>query len=519
MDFNINIGLILGIVAAVVVLGIFIGRYVTVPAGKALVVTGSFLGPNGKDGIKIIKGGGTFLWPIFQEAKLLDLRNMTLEVEAVDAYTLHNVPITVAGTVVIKIGSTLETIATAAEQYLGKEPEQMHHDIRAVLEGHLRSILGGLKVEVINQDRVTFGDQVKKIAQTELSNMGLEIMSFSIKEITDRNKYLESLGRPEIAEAQKIADIAQAEATKETTVRKAQADKESKEAENTRDVLIAESNKNKEIKMAAFKQEQETQRAVAEKAFEIKDAELKETLAEKEANVVLMERKKAIEVEEEEIALQEKRLSATVRKPADAKRYAEEQEALAEKAKRIANAEAQAQETTLKATAEAKQTTLRAEAESTEVTLKATAEATKIAQIGEATATSEAKLISEVGLAKATSAEKLAEAYNQFGVQAINLMTTLELLKVYPELMESVAKQVGNIDKITIIDGGGDGSGVNKVAGFAPQALASLQESLEATMGLDVKGLINSYVGNHNVGAQIKDLNETIKQADDKEIA
>lgn len=495
---ELNFLLIGAVVFGIILLVAIIGRYVTVSPDVALIVSGSFLGnrniytDENNNKMKIVRGGGTFLWPIFQSGKRLSLMSSKLEVGAREVYTSQGVPITATGTVIIKVGSSIEEIATAAEQYLGKETHELEQEAQEVLEGHLRAILGGLTVEEIYKNRDEFGAQVQSVASVDLRKMGLQVVSFTIKEVSDSNGYLESLGRPQIAEVKKNAEIAEAEATRTTKIKTSEAIKQATEAENLRQAEIALSEKNKNLLIAEYKEEEDRKKAIADKAYALQDAELQKQLVEKKKEIELVDRKKQIEIETEEVLLAAKKLEAEVEKTADAKRYADIQKAEADKQKRILDAEANARE----------------------IELNATAESESIAKVGAAKAKAEAIQISEVGRAKAEAAEKLAEAYKQYGEQAL----MLELLKVYPEIVRNAAEPISNIDKITIIDGGGQGGGASQVSGYAAQTLAGIQESLKDTVGLDFTGLINSYVGNRNIGAKLTDLNETLNTSDSDRI-
>lgn len=168
------------------------------------------------------------------------------------------------GTSIIKIGSSVEEIATAAEQFLGKTREELENEAREVLEGHLRSILGSMTVEEIYQNRDKFSQSVQEVASVDLAKMGLIIVSFTIKEVRDENGYLDSLGKPRIAQVKRDADIAEAEALKETRIKKAEAEKDSQAAELQRQTEIAESIKEKELKLASYKQEQDIAKAKAD---------------------------------------------------------------------------------------------------------------------------------------------------------------------------------------------------------------------------------------------------------------
>ena len=474
LDQFMGIGIL--VILLVVALIIFIGRYKTASPDKALIVSGSFLGRKNTyidkatgNTMKVVRGGGTFVIPVFQTAKELSLLSSKLEVSTPAVYTEEGVPVSADGTVIIKVGSTVEEIATAAEQYLSKPTEDLENEAREVLEGHLRSILGSMTVEEIYKNRDKFSQEVQAVASVDLAKMGLVIVSFTVKEVTDENGYLDALGQPRIAQVKRDAYIAQAEADKETRIKRAQAEQESQQAEILRETQIAESNKQKELKLAAFRQEQDVAKAKADNAYALEKAQLDILLKEKEMNVEITERVKQIELEEKEIVRREKQYDAEVRKKADAERYAIETKAAADKQKAIWESEARAKEKEL----------------------NGLAESASILAIGEA---------------EAKAKEALANALKQYGEAAILTM----LIEKYPDIVRAAAEPISNIDRITVIDGGNGSQGAAKVANYASQVLAATQEGLKETTGLDVTALIESFVGNKNIGSKLGMLNETM---------
>ncbi len=197
-------------------------------------MTGSYLGnknvhiDEGGNRLKIVRGGGTFVLPVFQQAEPLSLLSSKLDVSTPEVYTEQGVPVMADGTAIIKIGGSISEIATATEQFLGKSKEDREQEAREVLEGHLRSILGSMTVEEIYKNREKFSQEVQRVASQDLAKMGLVIVSFTIKDVRDKNGYLESLGKPRIAQVKRDADIATAEADKETRIKRAAADKDAK---------------------------------------------------------------------------------------------------------------------------------------------------------------------------------------------------------------------------------------------------------------------------------------------------
>ncbi|XJZ29151.1 SPFH domain-containing protein [Bacillota bacterium Lsc_1132] len=480
------IWVVVGIVVFILLalLAVFITKYKTAGPDEALIVTGSFLGnrnvhvDESGNKIKIIRGGGSFILPVFQQAQPLSLLSSKLEVTTPEVYTEQGVPVMADGVAIIKIGSSISEIATAAEQFLGKAKEDRENEAKEVLEGHLRSILGSMTVEEIYKNRDKFSQEVQRVASQDLAKMGLVIVSFTIKDVRDKNGYLDSLGKPRIAQVRRDADIATAEAEKETRIKKAEAAKEAKRSELERATEIAEAEKMNQLKIAEFRREQDIAKARADQAYDLESARSKQEVMEQEMQIKIIERQKQIELEEKEILRRERQYDSEVKKRADADRYSVEQAAAANKARQIAEAEANK----YKVEAMAK-----ADAERIRLDGLAKAEAQK------AQGETEAEIIRLKGIAEAQAKEKIAEAFEQFGQAAILDM----IIKMLPEYAKQVASPLANIDKITVVDTGGSGatSGANKVTSYATNLMASLQETLKASSGIDVKELIENYSG------------------------
>ncbi|WP_423409787.1 SPFH domain-containing protein [Heyndrickxia sp. MSNUG] len=499
------IGFVVFLIIAMI--AVFITKYKTAGPDEALIVTGSFLGSRNvhmdesNNKIKIIRGGGTFIFPVFQQSRPLSLLSSKLEVTTPEVYTEQGVPVMADGTAIIKIGGSISEIATAAEQFLGKTKEDRENEAKEVLEGHLRSILGSMTVEEIYKNRDKFSQEVQRVASQDLAKMGLVIVSFTIKDVRDKNGYLDSLGKPRIAQVKRDADIATADAEKETRIKKAEADKEAKKAEFERATEIAEAEKINGLKMAEFRREQDIAKARADQAYDLENARAQQEVTEQEMQVKIIERQKQIELEEKEILRRERQYDSEVKKKADADRYAVEQSAAADKAKQIA--EADANKYRIEAMA-------RAEAERIRMDGLAKAEAER------AQGETEAEIIRLKGIAEAEAKEKIAEAFEQFGQAAILDM----IVKMLPEYAKQVAAPLGNIDKITVVDTGGSDAngGANKVTGYATNLMATLQESLKASSGIDVKNLIENFSGKANVRHSIDALATEIRDHKKSEI-
>jgi flotillin len=498
-----SIWIVIGIVAFIILalIGVFITKYRTAGPDEALIVTGSFLGSGSVhvdesgNKIKIIRGGGSFILPVFQQAKPLSLLSSKLEVTTPEVYTEQGVPVMADGTAIIKIGGSISEIATAAEQYLGKAKEDRESEAREVLEGHLRSILGSMTVEEIYKNRDKFSQEVQRVASQDLAKMGLVIVSFTIKDVRDKNGYLDSLGKPRIAQVKRDADIATAEADMETRIKRAEAAKDATRSELERKTEIAEAEKINQLKIAEFRREQDIAKARADQAYDLESARSKQEVMEQEMQIKIIERQKQIELEEKEILRRERQYDSEVKKKADADRYSVEQAAAADKSKQMAEAEANKYRIEAMAKADAERIRLDGLAK---------------AESERAQGQTEAEIIRLKGLAEAEAKEKIAEAFEQFGQAAILDM----IIKMLPEYAKQVASPLSNIEKITVVDTGGSGAngGANKITGYATNLMAGLQESLKATSGIDVKELIETYAGKSNVKNSIQELTGEIKK-------
>nr|WP_281378915.1 flotillin family protein [Paenibacillus phyllosphaerae] len=465
------------VIGVLVVLGLaFWARYKTVGPEQAMIVTGSFLGGNNissdENGrkIKIVRGGGAFILPIFQQAEFLSLLSHKLDVSTPEVYTEQGVPVLADGVAIIKIGGSVEDVATAAEQFMGKPIESLKSEAQEVLEGHLRAILGSMTVEEVYRNRDKFAQEVQGVAARDLKKMGLLIVSFTIKDVRDKHGYLEALGKPRIAAVKRDAEIAEAEAIRDARIQKARAEEEGQKAELLRDTNIAEAGKEKELKVASFKREQDTAKAEADQAYAIHEARAKQSVVEEQMRVELVRKEREIDIETKEILRREKQYDAEVKKKADADRYAVEQAAEADKAKRLREADALQYRIEAEAKANAEQKRL---------------EGLAIADAERAKGTAEAEVIRLRGLAEAEAKEKLAQAFEKFGEAAV-----LDIIvNMLPELAGRVAEPIKGIDKLTVVDTG-HGEGAARVSNYVTSLMATAPEMLKNVSGIDLNALV-----------------------------
>jgi len=465
------------VVGIIVILGLaFWARFKTVSPDEAMVVTGSFLGTKNTltddtgRRIKIVRGGGAFILPVFQKAEFLSLLSHKLDVSTPEVYTEQGVPVMADGVAIIKIGGSTEDVATAAEQFMGKPTEALKSEAQEVLEGHLRAILGSMTVEEVYRNRDRFAQEVQGVAAKDLKKMGLQIVSFTIKDLRDKHGYLDALGKPRIAMVKRDADIAEAEAVRDARIQKARAEEEGQKAELLRDTNIAEAAKEKELKVAAFKRDQDTARAEADQAYSIQEAKAQQTVVEEQMKIELVRKERQIDLETKEILRREKQYDSEVKKKADADRYAVEQAAEADKARKLREADALQYKIEAEARALAEQKRL---------------EGLAVADAERAKGTAEAEVIRLRGLAEAEAKEKLAQAFEKFGEAAV-----LDIIvKMLPELAGKVAEPLQNIDKLTVVDTG-KGEGAARVSNYVTELMATAPEMLKSVSGIDLEELV-----------------------------
>ena len=218
----------------------------------------------GLGGTRVVQGHGTLVLPMVQVCKDLSLELMSFDVAPQqDLYTKQGVAVTVEAVAQIKVKSDRESVLTAAEQFLTKPDNEREGLIRLVMEGHLRGIIGQLTVEEIVKQPEMVSDRMRGTCAEDMNKMGLEVISFTIKEVRDKNEYITNMGKPDVARIKRDADVAAAEAdrdtaikraalTRESAVAKAQADQERVLAETLSLAKQAEAQRDLDIKKAEY---------------------------------------------------------------------------------------------------------------------------------------------------------------------------------------------------------------------------------------------------------------------------
>lgn len=469
-----------GIAVAVVIIGIggmfiYASRYMKVGPNEALIISG-------RGTVRIVRGGSTFVWPIFEKVDVLSLELMTLDVKTPEVYTSTGVPILVDGVAQIKISGEEGAIRIAAEQFLTRTLSQVEEVAHQTLEGHLRAIIGTLTVEDIYRNREAFSQKVQETATADLVNMGLQVISFVLRDIKDNGGYLDALGKPRTAEVKRTAiiaeaqanrdsDIGRAEAQRDATIKAAQAAQVAQTAKFTADTAIAESQRNYEMKRAEFQASVNQRKAEADLAYDLQKYKTNQALKVEEIRVVEIEKEKMIGVQEKEALRKAKELEATVQKPADAERYRIQTLASAAKFKMEMEAAGQAEATRSVGFGEAEANKARGLA---------------LAAVKQAEGLAEATVVQAKGEAEATAMMKKAAAWRTYNEAAITQM----FIEKLPEVARAISEPLSKTEKIVMISTGGDSAGASKITRDIVQIAAQVPAMMEAITGIRLEDMM-----------------------------
>ena len=456
------LGSIAIVLVFIILLRMYANRYTKVGPNEVLIISGMRhqLRDGRPVGFRIVKGGGTFVWPIWEKADIISLELMTLDVRLKEVYTIVGVSVNVDGVAQVKIKGEEEAIRTAAERFLGRSEDEIKNVALQTVEGHLRAIVGTLTVEEIYRNRDAFAQKVQEVATGDLANMGLTIDSFTLREIKDEQGYLDALGKPRTAQVKRDAIIAQAEADRDATIKSSQAQQAGQEAKFAADTKIAEANQSFAVKKATYQMNINQQTAQADLAYDLQKYKTNQEVKAEEIQVMLIEKQRMIEVQEKEVLRKQKELEATVSRPADAERYRIETLANAEKFKLITEAEGQA--------------------DATKNIGIGTAEAEK------AKGLAHANVVQATGFAEAEAMARKAESWKAYNEAAIIQLFIDKL----PELARAVAEPLAKTEKIVIVSQGGDSIGASKITKDVTNIIAQLPPVLEALTGIKLEQLI-----------------------------
>jgi flotillin len=497
---------ILVIVVVVLIALMLISRnYIKVSPNQAAVISGRRrkLADGTMVGYRQVRGGATLVVPFLEKVEYLNLNVLTVPLSTSRAYTVQGVPVSVKAVANVKIKGDDESLRAAAERFLGMPAQEYQQLVFQTLEGHLRAILGTLTVEEINNDRQSFAQKLTTEAAGDLEKMGIGLDALTIQEISDEEGYLDALGKRRTAEVKRDAEIGEAEAKRDSKIKASVAMQEGEKVRLATEAQIAESTRETEIKRAKYEAEIEKERATAKQAGPLSDAKAKQEVVAEEVRIEKVRTQEQISVQEQEVLRREKELEATVVKKAEAERRAAilkaqgEQEAAilaaeGRKQAQIAQAEAEAQ--TLQREGQGRASAIEAEgrAEGERIRAQGLAEAEKIQAQGLA----HAKAIEAQGLAEAVAIKEKAAAWREFN-EAARLQTVLEklpgIIEATAPVFKAVSEPLGNIDKVVMIDNGGNGnnsSGINRFAQTGPTVVFSLLQQLQA-LGLNVPEILS----------------------------
>ncbi|KAL4711834.1 hypothetical protein ACJJTC_006003 [Scirpophaga incertulas] len=294
------------------------GNVYTVGPNKAMVVPG---GCFGLQRLRMVVGGWAWSFSSPSTIQYLSLEVMTLYPECEDVETALGVQLSVSAVALVKIISEKELLWVACEQLLGKTVDEIKLSVVLTLEGHLRAILGKLTVEEVYKDRDLFASLVREVAAPDVLRMGIEILSFTIKDIKDDVEYLSSLGKAQTAIVMRDAAIGVALSDRDAGIRVSQCERDSLDVEYSTKTKIENSMRSFILQKAQFNQEVNTANAKATLAYELQSSKIKQQLRNEEKQIDVVERQKQIEIEDQEILRREEELKTTVRLPAEAEAY------------------------------------------------------------------------------------------------------------------------------------------------------------------------------------------------------
>ncbi len=439
-------------------------RYVKVGPNEVLIISGVRHKIRGADGgresvgFRILKGGGTFVIPIFERVDHLSLELFTLDVNTPEVYTALGVPVMVDGVAQVKIQGDDVSIRTAAEQFLSKGKQEIMNISLQTMEGHLRAILGTMTVEEIYSNRDSFASEVQEVAATDLANMGMVVVSFTIRDIRDSQGYLDALGKPRVAQVMRDATIGEAEATRDATIRSAAAKREGEIGRLEAETKIAAADRDYQMKLAEYTASVNQKKADADLAYDLQKFKTEQLVKEEEVAVRVVEKTKEIEVAEKEVSRKQLELNASIERPADAEKY---------KLETVAEGQSSAIKLTGHAEAEA----------------------------NKARGVAQADVIRAQGLSEAEAMAKKSEAWKEYNQAAIAQM----LIEKLPDIARAISEPLSKTEKIVIINSGGNGQGggASKLTGDITQIIAQLPPVVESLTGLKFEDILGRIPGVH----------------------
>ena len=487
--------ILLGVIAAILLVVFLLCSYTKAGPDEAIMISG--LGKR-----KILRGQAGWKLPFLQRKDTLSLKVFQVDIKTRESIPTNEfININVDGVANLKISSDPQLLERAFEATLGMNQEDLIEQVKQVLEGNMREIVGTVGIRQLVQDRKGVASKVMENVVPDMEKLGIELVNFNIQNFSDGNHVIENLGIDNISQISKEAAIAKANAERDVSIARAKAAQDANEAEVNSKTMIVQKNTEYALKEAALKIQSDTAKADADAAYKIQEQKRQEEINVATTNAEISKREREVELGNKEVELAEKKLAAAINKKADAEKYATEKAAEAELFKRKAAAEAELVEAQRKA--EIKRVAAEAERKAREesaTAVRVEADANKEAALAEA------KGIEAKGQAEADAIKAKADAMKSYN-DAATLKLILES-NVLPETVraysEPIAAALAQIDGITMYGEGNEAKLVSEIQQHGDQIFAGLNK----TLGIDLKSLLLGYFGDKVISN--KKTNQTV---------
>lgn len=463
-------------IIVIAVILILASGYVKAPPDVAYIISGIRKTPRvliGRAGIKI---------PFLERVDKLIVRQVSIDIKS-EGYIPTNdfIGVDVDAVAKVRVKTDPDGIQLAMKNFLNMREEDFSCAIADSLQGNMREIIGTISLKEICNDRKKFGDEVQAKAQTDMSALGIEIISCNIQRVTDENSLINSLGQDNMSKIQKDAAIAKAEAERDVAIAQAQAAKASNDAKVEAEMQIAQKQNDLSIRKAELKVQEDTKKAEADAAYKIQEQEQNRSIETATVNAQIAKAEREAELKNREVEVKKNALDAEVRAQADADLYRRQKEAEAQLFERQKEAEAR-------------------KAEADAIKYAREQEAAGIAAVG----TAEADVIRAKSLAEAEGIDKKAEAMKKYGDAAIVEM----VMNALPDIAKNVAEPLSKVDKITMY---GEGNSA-KLLGDIVNGTTQVTEGIASSMGIDIRSLLAGALGGHIAAKDAVTAPESIQQ-------
>ncbi len=459
--FQQNGSIFMWVIIALVLLFLiaFVRNYIKVPPNVALIVSGrrrkyKVKDETGKEivkefGYRIVRGGATFVIPFFERVDRLNLGIMQVDIKTTQPVpTQEYIGMMVDGVANIKIGSDAVSVATSAEQFLGWTQSDIAAVAMQVLEGNMREIIGRMTIADLVQSRDKFAQETQRAATTDMKNMGLEIVNLTIQNFSDNDGVLDTLAIKNISEKKRDADIAKAEAERDTLIRQSTAQQEGFRAQSEANANMAEQEKLLELKRASFRAEQDKAKAMADIAYNLQQEVSRKDLETERAAAELVRLEKQTQLQAQQVQIERERLSVEIRERAEADFY----------------------------------------------------KAQKEAEASLVVARNEAEAIRLKGEAEAEAILRKAEAMKQYGQAAMLEM----IINRMPEIAKAVSEPLSKTEKIILFGEGGATQMAKDVSG----AMLQNFEAIKDAVGVDIPKMLKDITTGGLIGKAASEASE-----------